>query len=172
MTARIVPLAAVDGDAIEALLDRAFGATRKERTAYRLRAGTAWLEPLSFGLVDEGEALIGSIQAWPLTLAHDGGESMLVMTGPVAVDPTAQGRGHGRTLMKAHLAAAEATGMGALMMIGDPDYYGRFFGFSAEATAGWQLPGPVERHRLLARLAPGTRLPREGTLLPRTVALA
>jgi predicted N-acetyltransferase YhbS len=37
------------------------------------------------------------------------------------------------------------------MLIGDPDYYGRFFGFSAERTARWNAPGPVERHRLLAR---------------------
>ena len=38
-----------------------------------------------------------------------------------------------------------------MMLIGDPEYYGRFFGFSAERTADWRLPGPVERHRLLAR---------------------
>jgi predicted N-acetyltransferase YhbS len=37
-------------------------------------------------------------------------------------------------------------------MIGDPEYYGRFFGFSAAITGGWVLPGPVERHRLLARI--------------------
>jgi predicted N-acetyltransferase YhbS len=49
------------------------------------------------------------------------------------------------------LAAADAQGVPALMLIGDPDYYGRFFGFSAERTADWRLPGPVERHRLLAR---------------------
>jgi len=171
VTARLVPLDAADESAVETLLDRAFGPARKQRTAYRLRAGTKWLEPLSFGLVD-GKTLIGSIQAWPLTLVHDTGESALVMTGPVAVEPDCQGRGHGQRLMAAHLAAAEAAGTLALMMIGDPDYYGRFFGFSAEATGGWQVPGPVERHRLLARLAPDAQLPRRGTLLPRTVTLA
>ena len=39
----------------------------------------------------------------------------------------------------------------ALTLIGDPEYYGRFFGFAADRTARWRLPGPVERHRLLAR---------------------
>ncbi|HEX8387541.1 MAG TPA: GNAT family N-acetyltransferase, partial [Sphingomonas sp.] len=28
---------------------------------------------------------------------------------------------------------------------------GRFFGFTAERTSRWRLPGPVERRRLLAR---------------------
>jgi predicted N-acetyltransferase YhbS len=50
------------------------------------------------------------------------------------------------------LDAAQAQGLDdALMLIGDPEYYGRFFGFDATRTAGWRLPGPVERHRLLAR---------------------
>ena len=38
----------------------------------------------------------------------------------------------------------------ALMLIGDPEYYGRFFGFTAERTGGWRLPGPFEPRRLLA----------------------
>ncbi len=40
-----------------------------------------------------------------------------------------------------------------MAMIGDPEYYGRFFGFTADATANWELPGPVERRRLLAKNA-------------------
>jgi predicted N-acetyltransferase YhbS len=50
------------------------------------------------------------------------------------------------------------------VLIGDPEYYGRF-GFTAEATAGWEVPGPVERRRLLARTA--HPLPRHGMLGPR-----
>ncbi len=74
------------------------------------------------------------------------------MLGPVAVEPTHQGDGIGRRLMTHALDAAAAHGLdGALMLIGDPDYYGRFFGFTADRTAQWRAPGPVERHRLLAR---------------------
>jgi len=52
-----------------------------------------------------------------------------------------------------------------MMLIGDPDYYGRFFDFSAERTTAWDVPGPVERHRLLAR---GPRVPdMPGLLAPR-----
>jgi predicted N-acetyltransferase YhbS len=51
-------------------------------------------------------------------------------------------------------------------MIGDPEYYGRFFGFSNEATGRWQLPGPFEQRRLLVRCDNPAVLPREGVLGP------
>ena len=36
------------------------------------------------------------------------------------------------------------------MLIGDREYYERFFGFSNVRTGLWTLPGPFERDRLLA----------------------
>ncbi|MBW6525957.1 N-acetyltransferase [Sphingomonas sp. RHCKR7] len=154
---------------VEALLDRAFGADRRARTAYRLRAGTAPLSELSFALV-EGETLLGTIQCWPVRfVGDDGGEVPLVLVGPVAVAPERQQAGFGRRLTAAALAAADSRGLN-LMLIGDPDYYGRFFGFSAAATGGWRLPGPVERHRLLAR---GAGVPcGTGAIAPRVSAAA
>jgi predicted N-acetyltransferase YhbS len=42
-----------------------------------------------------------------------------------------------------------------VLLVGDAPYYGRF-GFSHERTAALWLPGPYERHRLLAHeLKPG-----------------
>ena len=64
--------------------------------------------------------------------------------------------------METAIAAADAMGRSAIVLIGDPESYGRF-GFSAEATADWTVPGPVERHRLLAR---GFPLSTAGTLRP------
>ena len=73
--------------------------------------------------------------------------------------------------MDAVMAAAPDHADGALMMIGDPEYYGRFFGFSAEATGGWQLPGPVEPHRLLAVAVGDLAVPaRVGVIGPRAAA--
>ena len=44
---------------------------------------------------------------------------------------------------------------GAVLLVGDAPYYGRF-GFSSEKTGALWLPGPYERHRLLAcELKPG-----------------
>ena len=148
----IQPLAPGHDADVEALLDRAFEPGRHARTAYRIRGDTAPLRTLSFVALD-GTALAGSIQCWPVALAlDDGGAAALVMVGPVAVDPARQRDGIGRLLVTAAIAAAVRDGEAdAMMLIGDPEYYGRFFGFSAERTGGWRAPGPVERHRLLAR---------------------
>ena len=159
--ASILPLSQIDAGAVEALLDAAFGVDRKSRTAYQLREGVGMVPALSFAVV-EGDMLFGTIQCWPVRL----GESRLVLVGPVAVAPDAQGKGIGKALMEIMLAAAEARGFDALMMIGDPDYYGRFFGFLADATGGWDLPGPFERHRLLARITRKGGVPVSGMITP------
>ncbi len=157
--------------AIEALLDRAFEPGRHRRTAYIVRGTARAIPTLSFAALDDG-VLVGSIQCWPVALVTEAGTALpLVMVGPVAVDPTHQMHGIGRMLMTAALDAAAAHGLDdAMMLIGDPDYYGRFFGFSAEHTGDWALPGPVERHRLLAR-GPGVPAV-AGTLGPRIAAPA
>lgn len=164
----IVPLAQADPAAVEALLDAAFGTDRHRRTAYRLRAGTAPIPALSFAMLD-GPALVATIQCWPLALTSDDGAARpLVLVGPVAVAPHRQRDGLGRRLMEAMLAAAEAVDRQDLLLIGDPEYYERFFGFTATATGRWAVPGPVERHRLLARLADPSAWPAIGTLGPAT----
>lgn len=146
------PLAAVPDAAVEALLDRAFGADRRGRTAYQVRGAARAIPALSVAALEQ-EALIGSIQCWPVLFTPDAGGPMpLVMVGPVAVEPARQRDGVGRRLMQAALAAAARAGLDdRLVLIGDPEYYERFFGFSAARTGGWRLPGPVERRRLLAR---------------------
>ncbi len=151
----LVPLHSVDPQAVEALLDRAFGPERRARTAYRIRSGALPVAELSFAAIDVDGQLIGAIQCWPVEIVCDGGGNVpLVMVGPVAVEPARQQGGIGRALMKRMLEAVPdcaAPGCDALMLIGDPEYYGRFFGFTAERTGGWRLPGPFEPHRLLAR---------------------
>jgi predicted N-acetyltransferase YhbS len=156
----ILPLANVEAAQVEALLDAAFGPDRFGRTAYACRAGTSAIAELSFAAVAEG-ALVGSIQCWPVALFGRDGERIapLVMVGPVAVSPALQRGGIGRQLMAACLAEADSHADGALMMIGDPEYYGRFFGFSVDLTGSWNLPGPFDARRLLARAANGHAVP-------------
>ena len=149
----------IEPQAVEALLDAALGSDRFGRTAYRIRKGTDAIPALSFALVEAG-ALVGTIQCWPVAHhAPDGAATPLVMVGPVAVRPDVQRGGHGRALMARMLEAAEKEADSALMMIGDPEYYGRFFGFDADATGAWDLPGPYEKRRLLARAVNGHALP-------------
>lgn len=164
-------LAGTADTAIAALLDAAFGPDRHGRTAYRIRRGMAWLTDLSFAARDENGALVGVLQSWPVALADpDRAPAPLVMVGPVAVVPDLQLGGIGRLLMDHLVAVADALPVAArlpLVMIGDPEYYGRFWGFSADATGGWDVPGPVERRRLLARLPNGEAPPARGMLGPR-----
>ena len=168
---KIVPLSAVPPDDVEALLDRAFGTDRHGRTAYRIRAGTSAIPELSFAAVDAEGALLGSIQCWPVELAGDDGtRTPMVMVGPVAVEPAIQRGGIGQALMQHMLSAADAAnvpGHETLMLIGDPEYYSRFFGFDAANTCGWRLPGPFEARRLLAR---GPAPCRPGDVGPRVYA--
>ena len=164
-------LAGTADTAISGLLDAAFGPDRHGRTAYRIRRGMAWLTDLSFATHDEEGALAGVLQSWPVALhGDDGTQTPLVMVGPVAVRPDLQLHGIGRKLMDHLVATVDALPADVrptLAMIGDPDYYGRFWGFTTAATGGWEVPGPVERHRLLARVADDVLLPATGVMGPR-----
>jgi predicted N-acetyltransferase YhbS len=131
---------------VDSLLDDAFGLDRHQRTAYLLRKGMQAIDHLSLGILD-GDELVGSVQCWPIRV----GDAALVLVGPVAVASHRQNAGIGTRLMQLMLDAMQA-GDAPMVMIGDPDYYGRFFGFHADSTSGWDVAGPVERHRLLARI--------------------
>jgi predicted N-acetyltransferase YhbS len=163
----LIPLDSVDPALVEALLDRAFEPERRTRTAYKVREGTDWLPGLSFAALDGEEHLVGTIQCWPVALIDPAGKCHpLIMVGPVAVLPEAQGAGIGKALMSASLGALDPRAPLPQVMIGDGEYYGRFWGFSAEHTGGWQLPGPWDPRRLLARCDNPAVLPREGMLGP------
>ena len=153
MPPEFVPLDRIDPGAIETLLDSAFGDDRHARTAYRIREGALAVPTLSFAALSDDGELVGSIQCWPVQLREGDLRAPMVMIGPIAVDPAHQNIGIGRAML-AHVLSltdeSEAEDMKTQMLIGDPGYYAPF-GFSADQTGGWRLPGPVERHRLLAR---------------------
>lgn len=158
----LYPAGAADSADIELLLDAAFEPGRHTRTAYRLRVGVEPYQGLSLVAREHGR-LVGSIQYWPCELWDGEKAHQLTLLGPVAVAPDLQGTGLGKRLMRASLEVADACRHDAIILIGDPEYYGRF-GFGAGPTVGWDVPGPVERRRLLARLAPGVTLPERGEL--------
>lgn len=165
----IIPLAEIDPALIDALLDRAFEPERRQRTAYKVREGTEWLPGLSFAAVDEDDMLAGTIQCWPVAVTDaEGRAHPMIMVGPVAVMPGQQGRGFGQVLMTAALSALDPRAPLPQVMIGDPEYYGRFWGFTNTHTAGWRLPAAWEPRRLLARCDNPAVLPTEGMLGPWT----
>ncbi len=165
--ASLIPLDNVDPALVEALLDRAFEPDRHKRTAYKVREGTDWLPGLSFAAIDETDHLVGTIQCWPVALTDPQGRAHpMIMVGPVAVLPEHQGQGYGKALMTASLAALSPQAPLPQVMIGDPEYYGRFWGFTNEYTGQWQLPGPFEQRRLLVRCSNPAVLPEQGMLGP------
>jgi len=146
----------------EALLDEAFGKRRWRKSSQRLRDGRMPAEGLAFVATD-GKRVIGTARLW--TLACGTGEPALLL-GPVAVAADCRKKGVGAALVRRAIAAAGRLGHRAIILIGDAPYYSRF-GFSAEKTAGLRMPGPFERHRLLAvELVPGALDDARGLLRP------
>ena len=168
--ATLIPLDQVDPASVEHVLDLAFGSDRHGRTAYAIRAGTDWLPALSFAALDAADALVGTIQAWPVALTPpDGRRHPLIMVGPVAILPGRQGQGFGRALMAAQAQAIDTGSIDPVaplpqVLIGDEPYYGQF-GF-VEAPRGWQCPGPWDPARLLVRGTNPVLLPQAGVLGP------
>jgi predicted N-acetyltransferase YhbS len=140
-----------DVEAREALLDQAFGDTRTRKTSQRLREGRLPAEELSLVAAD-GRRVIGTARLWSVTCGS--GQPALLL-GPVAVESSCRNRGIGAALVRRALRDASRLGHGAVILVGDAPYYSRF-GFSGATAAGLKLPGPFERHRLLAlELVPG-----------------
>ncbi len=165
-SASIVPLDSIDPALVEDVLDRAFGTDRHSRTAYRVREGTDWLPALSFAALDADDLLVGTIQVWPVALGDEGKRPIpMLMVGPVAVVPERQNEGFGHALMAAMASALSPAAPLPRVLIGDPEYYGKF-GYSAAPTHGWALPGPFERHRLLVACDNPGILPEKGHLGP------
>lgn len=140
-----------DVKAREALLDAAFGKTRNRKSSQRLRDGRLPADGLSF-IAAEGRRVVGTARLWHVACASS---QPALLLGPVAIAADRRSRGIGAALVARAIDEARRLGHGAVMLVGDAPYYGRF-GFSAEKTGRLRLPGPFERHRLLAlELKPG-----------------
>jgi predicted N-acetyltransferase YhbS len=135
-----------DIDAREALLDAAFGETRYRKSSERLREDRLPAEGLSF-IAAEGRQVIGTARLW--NIACGNGQPALLL-GPVAVAEDRRSLGLGGALVRRAIQAARKLGYGAILLVGDPEYYNRF-AFSGEKTGALWMPGPFERHRLLGR---------------------
>lgn len=136
---------ALDVAARDALLDRAMGPRWKKKSSERLRRGRLPAEGLAFVAKNDDGAVIGTVRLWDV----EAGRKSILMLGPLAVDPQVKFAGIGSALMRHAIEHARRLGHGAIILVGDPAYYERF-GFSAAKTGALAMPGPYERHRLLA----------------------
>lgn len=127
-----------DAAVVERLVLDAFGPGRFAKTAERLRenAGT----PAGF-IAESERGPVGSVRLWPIRI----GDASALFLGPIAVGSAHRNDGLGAALVEACLAHAAAAGLGVLL-VGDGAYFERFGFVRAE---GVDLPGPVDRRRLL-----------------------
>jgi predicted N-acetyltransferase YhbS len=143
----LVAETAADVVAREMLLDRAMGPMRRKKSSEKLRRGRRPSEGLALVARDASGAVIGTVRLWDVRLGEGGPAALLL--GPLAVDPALKNAGIGSALLRHALAEAARLGHAAVLLVGDAPYYGRF-GFSAYKTGALAMPGPYERHRLLA----------------------
>ena len=144
----LCPETDADTPEVEALLDLCFSPGRTALSSYRLRDGVPPVPELCLTL-RSGDTLVAAIRYWPVRV---GGRSVLLL-GPVAVHPTAQGEGLGGLLMRESLSRARAMGWARVMLVGDAPYYSRF-GFAR--LEGVEMPPPTNPDRVLGlELRPG-----------------
>lgn len=137
-----------DADAIEALLDHAFGPGRFTKVSERVREFAEFRPEMSF-CAWEGSRLVGSVRMWAI---HVGGTPAIFL-GPLAVLAEGRKSGTGGELVRRASAAAQAAGF-PVLLVGDEPYFQRF-GFAAAPAAAVRLPGPVDQKRVLARQVGG-----------------
>lgn len=120
-----------DSAAIAAVNDSAFGSTAESGVVAVLRRDT---EPLVSLVIERGPDILGHILFSPV--AVDGHDHLVVMgLGPMAVLPRYQRKGLGSLLVRAGLEECRKLGVGAVVVLGHPEYYPRF-GFRPASCFG------------------------------------
>ncbi|MFV0294235.1 MAG: GNAT family N-acetyltransferase [Paracoccus sp. (in: a-proteobacteria)] len=137
-----------DWHEVEALMDLCFAPGRTALSSYRLRDGVDRVGALCLVLRAQG-TIRAAIRYWPVCVA---GKPVLLL-GPIAVHPTAQGEGLGSWLMQDSLGRARDVGWERVMLVGDAPYYSRF-GFRRLQDV--EMPPPTNPERVLGLdLVPG-----------------
>ncbi|MGB3815827.1 MAG: N-acetyltransferase [Shinella sp.] len=141
------------GDVVarERLLDRVMGEGRFRKSSEKVRRGRLPAEGLALVARDADNHVIGSVRLWNVEAGvdSDGNAVPALLLGPLAVDCAHEGKGIGGALMRAAITEARDRGHGAVLLVGDPEYYERF-GFFTEPAQHLVMPGPFERRRFLA----------------------
>jgi putative acetyltransferase len=103
------------------------------------------IDELSFTALAQN-AVVGHVTASRATVATHS----VVAVGPIGVLPEHQGKGIGSALMRALLGAADAQDVPLVVLLGSPQYYGRF-GFRPAVELGVMPPEPEWGNAFQAR---------------------
>jgi predicted N-acetyltransferase YhbS len=134
-----------DAAAVDALVERAFGPGRLVKVSERVREHAAFRPDLSI-CAFEGGVLTGAARMWDVRA----GDTPVAFLGPLAVEAGARKAGTGAAMVDAACEAARDAGACAVLLVGDMGFFGRL-GFEADLAREVEMPGPVDRSRVLAR---------------------
>ncbi|HEX7131430.1 MAG TPA: N-acetyltransferase [Iamia sp.] len=157
MAVRIRPERPADADAVAAVVEAAFADPALARLVAELRDEPSYRTSRALVAVD-GERVVGYVLVTDSVLTSPDGDDVgrVATLSPLAVAPDRQRQGIGAALVAAVLAACDAEGEPAVVLEGDPGYYGRL-GFEAAAPHGlvhplpdWAPPEAAQLHRLAA----------------------
>lgn len=127
-----------DRSAVAAAITAAFGRPDEARLVAALAADGETV--ISWVAEIEG-AIVGHILFSRLPIEHRRGQLAALALAPLSVVPQRQRQGIGSALVRDGLARCRARGESAVVVVGDPNYYGRF-GFSSEAARRLATPFP------------------------------
>jgi putative acetyltransferase len=126
-----------DADAIDAVVEAAFGRRNEAELVAAVRASDRFVPELSLVAEVEGR-VAGHVLLSYVDLVGDVPRQVLA-GAPLAVAPTRQRSGIGSALVHAALKRADAAREPVVIALGDPRYYGRF-GFERARPLGIQPP--------------------------------
>ncbi|MQM24107.1 GNAT family N-acetyltransferase [Glycomyces albidus] len=130
-----------DREAVHALQEAAFAAAvhasgHEADLVDALRGTDRWAPQYSLVAEIDGKVAGHVVSSY----GRLNGEPVLGL-GPIGVDPARHGQGIGSDLMHAAIAAADARDEPAILLLGDPGFYGRF-GFVPAADHGVESEHP------------------------------
>jgi len=150
------PEHAADVPAIRGILESAFPSPAEARLVDALRA--AGRLTLSVVACDDA-SIVGHVAFSPVTAGAATGLGL----APMAVLPAHQNRGIGALLVREGLASCAQLGCGFVVVLGEPEYYGRF-GFERASGRGLDNEYGADEAFMVLELRPGA-LPAEGGLV-------
>lgn len=157
----IRPATPIDAPQIHAVTSAAFGRVEEADLVEALvDAGHTALSLVACDAAGEvcGHVLFSPVQA-------PGAEGAVQGLAPIAVAPQVQGRGLGSALVREALRELQAAGTAAVVVLGDPAYYGRF-GFVPASEYGLTCAYDVpDEHFMALELVPGALAGGNGVVL-------
>jgi putative acetyltransferase len=155
----IRPETTADANGIRRVHEAAFPTAAEADLVERLRASSKAVIAL---VAEDGGRIVGHILFSPVALEPLAGTVGLGLA-PVAVLPDHEKHGVGRRLVQNGLAECRAWGAGFVVVLGEPEYYGRF-GFEPASEHGLLNEYQADPKFMVFELKTGA-LPPRGTLI-------